>query len=397
MSWRQDLRIPSFRGVRFNLWNTEREGGRNNITHEFIQRDPYTEDTSRVPRRFSFDAFISGFDYFRQRDRLITALETPGPGPLVHPYYGTLQVNVVRYRIRESGLEGGIVRFSLDFVEAGQLSFPSVVVQKGGIFSDIASKISDTSIAKFVSSFDIVGKAQFVIDAAQSKITELTNDLNAATSFITAKADQISDLAVSITDLERDALTLINTPAVLAARMVAAIDAVSNSVFDPRESLDAYNHIIDYGNQDPVLTLQTEQRIAEDTNNKAFTNLVRTMALKGAVGSAAQVSFESEEDAQVERENLYDQIDALMESVSDDAVFAELNNLRTFVSLNIPPPDEDLPRIFQYQNPSTMPSIVLSYQFFGDVLSENDIVKRNGVSNPNYVPGGEQLRILGRV
>lgn len=398
MSWRQNLRTPSFRGIRFQLWNAEREGGRTTVTHEFVGRDlPYSEDVGRTPRTFSLEVFLAGFDYFRQRDRLITALEKEGPGELVHPYYGSMQVNVTRFRIRETGSEGNIVRFSIDFVEAGSLSFPTVQVKKGGIFTQIADAISSTAVAKFLKEYDIVGKTQFVVDAAQDKITELADDLESATAGITNTADEIADLAVSIHDLRGDIDNLINTPAILATRIVDSLALLSDSITDRRESFQAYKEIFNYGSDDPVITQITASRIQQDTNNKAFTNLVRTMALSGAAKSTSEIDFESEEDAEEFRVVLYDEIDSLMELVDDDAVFAELNNLRTFISLNIPPEDEALPRIYDYANPMTRPALVIAYEQFGDVLSEQDLIDRNRVENPNYVPGGVTLRMLGRV
>jgi prophage DNA circulation protein len=396
--WKENLRTPSFRGVRFFLWNSEREGGRNTVTHEFLGRDvPYTEDVSRTPNTFSIEAFFSGFDYFRQRDRLIKALETPGPGELVHPYYGTMQVNVTRYRVRETGSEGNIVRFSIDFVEAGSLVYPSVETRKGGLLSDISDKISSTAVAKFLKDYSIADYPQFVIDSVTEKVEELASVIEEQSAFITRNADEIADLAVSISDLRGDIDNLINEPAILATRMISSLQLLSESVENRRESFDAYENIFSYGDQDPNIIPTTASRIQQDTNNQAFTNFVRVIALSEAVNSAFEIAYESEEDALQIKNSLYDEIDILMEAVDDDSVFAELNNLRTFVSLNIPPEDENLPKIFDYINYSTRPSLVIAYEIFGDVISDQDIIDRNHVKNPSYVPGGQTLRVLGRV
>lgn len=398
MIWKENLRTPSFRGVRFFLWNSEREGGRNTVTHEFLGRDvPYTEDVSRTPNTFSIEAFFSGFDYFRQRDRLIKALETPGPGELVHPYYGTMQVNVTRYRVRETGSEGNIVRFSIDFVEAGSLVYPSVETRKGGLLSDISDKISSTAVAKFLKDYSIADYPQFVIDSVTEKVEELASVIEEQSAFITRNADEIADLAVSISDLRGDIDNLINEPAILATRMISSLQLLSESVENRRESFDAYENIFSYGDQDPNIIPTTASRIQQDTNNQAFTNFVRVIALSEAVNSAFEIAYESEEDALQIKNSLYDEIDILMEAVDDDSVFAELNNLRTFVSLNIPPEDENLPKIFDYINYSTRPSLVIAYEIFGDVISDQDIIDRNHVKNPSYVPGGQTLRVLGRV
>ncbi|WP_349813979.1 phage tail tape measure protein, partial [Escherichia coli] len=85
-----------------------------------------TEDLGKVTFRPSITAYVVGDDCFDQRDRLIEALNKPGPGTLVHPTYGELKVCVDgEVRVSTSKSEGRIVRFDLKFVEAGELSYPT--------------------------------------------------------------------------------------------------------------------------------------------------------------------------------------------------------------------------------------------------------------------------------
>lgn len=85
-----------------------------------------TEDLGKVTFRPSITAYVVGDDCFDQRDRLIDALNKPGPGTLVHPTYGELKVCVDgEVRVSTSKSEGRIVRFDLKFVEAGELSYPT--------------------------------------------------------------------------------------------------------------------------------------------------------------------------------------------------------------------------------------------------------------------------------
>jgi prophage DNA circulation protein len=272
-----------------------------------------------------------------------------------------------------------------------------VETRKGGLLSDISDKISSTAVAKFLKDYSIADYPQFVIDSVTEKVEELASVIEEQSAFITRNADEIADLAVSISDLRGDIDNLINEPAILATRMISSLQLLSESVENRRESFDAYENIFSYGDQDPNIIPTTASRIQQDTNNQAFTNFVRVIALSEAVNSAFEIAYESEEDALQIKNSLYDEIDILMEAVDDDSVFAELNNLRTFVSLNIPPEDENLPKIFDYINYSTRPSLVIAYEIFGDVISDQDIIDRNHVKNPSYVPGGQTLRVLGRV
>lgn len=73
------------------------------------------------------EAFVLGPDYMKDRDALIDALETPGAGQLVHPYYGSLVVTVSSdIDVSETSQQGGMARISATFVEAGELNAPEV-------------------------------------------------------------------------------------------------------------------------------------------------------------------------------------------------------------------------------------------------------------------------------
>lgn len=120
MSWRDRLRAASFRGVPFYVQKAEAELGRRTVTHEFPGRDtPVVEDLGRRARRHRLEAFVVGPDYMARRDELLEAFELPGPGKLVHPYWGEATVAVSgSVRVRENTTEGGVARLSLDMVEA---------------------------------------------------------------------------------------------------------------------------------------------------------------------------------------------------------------------------------------------------------------------------------------
>src|SRR6185437_9361631 len=122
MSWRDNLRPGSFRGVAFLIdTGVSTQIGRRGQLHEYPLRDlPWAEDLGRRARRFAVNCLVIGSDYMTARDQLIAALEARGPGTLVHPYYGTMRVSVVdAVEVREDTKDGGVARFRIPFAEAG--------------------------------------------------------------------------------------------------------------------------------------------------------------------------------------------------------------------------------------------------------------------------------------
>ncbi|WP_227454868.1 DNA circularization N-terminal domain-containing protein, partial [Escherichia coli] len=95
-------------------------------------------------------------------DRLIDALNKPGPGTLVHPTYGELKVCVDgEVRVSTSKNEGRIVRFDLKFVEAGELSYPTSGAATAQTLMSSCSALDDC-ISDSFRGFSIDGVADFV-------------------------------------------------------------------------------------------------------------------------------------------------------------------------------------------------------------------------------------------
>jgi len=398
VSWRNNLRTPSFRGVEFFVSGTEREGGRSLAIHEFPGRDtPYAEDISRAPRAYPIEAFYTGSDYMTRRDALIKALEQPGPGDLVHPYYGTVKVCVRSFRVRETAEAGNFVGFSIEFVEAGSLAYPSVDALRGGLLSSVKAGVTSRSLSSFLRQYDITRYPSFVADAVRTKVTQLSTAIEDSTSGVVETGDKITDLAISAADLRSDMEDLIDNPDLLADRMASAIGLISGSMPASSDQFRAYTSLFTYGADDVITSVLTASRVQENTNNKAFREYVKSLAVASAAEAAAAIEFESEEDAQAAKDTMFDCIEGLYETIEDDDLLFALADLRTFISKNVPDPDTDLPHVIDVDTTESVPAVVLSYELFGDVLSEDDILARNFVVDPNRVPGGQTLRVVGRV
>ncbi len=172
MTWKDRLQDASFRGVPFKVEEESAGTGRRVETHEYPNRDkPYTEDLGKVTFRPSITAYVVGDDCFDQRDRLIEALNKPGPGTLVHPTYGELKVCVDgEVRVSTSKSEGRIVRFDLKFVEAGELSYPTSGAATAQTLMSSCSALDDC-ISDSFSGFSIDGVADFVQNDVIGKVT----------------------------------------------------------------------------------------------------------------------------------------------------------------------------------------------------------------------------------
>ena len=94
------LRPASFRGVAFGTRGGGKDLGRRVVTHRFPLRDTVMhEDMGRRERTLTVEGFLVGADLVARMKRLEAALEQHGPGRLVHPHYGSLDVVVTAAKV----------------------------------------------------------------------------------------------------------------------------------------------------------------------------------------------------------------------------------------------------------------------------------------------------------
>lgn len=119
MSWRDDLRPASYRGVPFYVAANSRTNGRRGFTYEFAKGDrSLDEDLGRRVTRVSVSGYVIGDDYDLQATALERALNREGGGTLILPILGRMFMRCEFGPRAERKEEGGIAYFEMAFVDA---------------------------------------------------------------------------------------------------------------------------------------------------------------------------------------------------------------------------------------------------------------------------------------
>ena len=142
----------SFRGAPFVVTEAANSYGRKNAIHTYPQRDgAVPEDLGRRPREFMVEGFIEGDDVVAQRDWIVALVEMSGPGILIHPTRGIVNVAVIDFT-ETSRLEGRVIYLRFHFMEANAQTFPSVLGNTFGAIGDAVGNLFGASTASFISS-----------------------------------------------------------------------------------------------------------------------------------------------------------------------------------------------------------------------------------------------------
>ncbi|SLN77609.1 DNA circularization protein [Oceanibacterium hippocampi] len=392
MSWREEYRRASFRGVPFLLAEAEGAGGRKLARHDFPLRDAVLhEDLGRRPRAFTLQAYVLGADYMAARDRLLEALEEPGPGLLVHPYMGEITVVATGHRWRESSREGGIARIEIGFEAASEARFPTLRVAPGPA-ADLAVEGARATLDEtFAETFSVAGLPGYVRTAAGDLVRQ-------AAAAATDALGRVAGLDLAAVARASRVLTgtldgLLATPARLADRLGQVIDLAAAAA-GPAPALAAMTGLArDFGAALPAVPAVTETRLVQARNQAALVDLVRGRATVAAVAAALDVAFVSQQAAAAARDDLGELLDDRMAGAGDGS-FAALRRLRAAMVADLSARAAGLAPIVERAPAATEPSLVTAYRLYGDAARADEIVSRNGLAAPGFVAGGRPLEVL---
>lgn len=120
MAWSETLLDASFRGIVFDIVSVGDDLERALAEHAYPYLDGADiEDLGAGPRTFAVSAIFFGDDYETRLQDFLTALDTPGPGELIHPVFGTVASAQVRSRSIRHDADGvDQATVSIQFVES---------------------------------------------------------------------------------------------------------------------------------------------------------------------------------------------------------------------------------------------------------------------------------------
>ncbi|PTQ68138.1 DNA circularization protein [Pseudomonas sp. GV071] len=119
MSWAETLFDASFRGVPLQVISENLEGTRALSQHGTPYKDgDAVVDLGRAARKFELNVVVYGNSYERELRELLESLDTLGPGELIHPVYGSLNVVVQDWKVLHAADRPNYATVTLHVVEA---------------------------------------------------------------------------------------------------------------------------------------------------------------------------------------------------------------------------------------------------------------------------------------
>lgn len=431
MAWRDDLPLGgygSFRGIQFGVKTAESTVGRKTALHEYAGRDnPYVEDSGQATRRFHLTCFVIGQNYHVDRDRLRKAFETEGSGELIHPYWGKFTATVVSpVKIVETDAEGGIARFDLDLVKTGEEPLTTAVEDLATTVDIKADEALDAAQENFEEGFTVSGVIEDVRSTAIGAITALTSKMRSVRGTMNAALGVIDDVGDAIDEFTELAATLILTPNQLAAELrslyaniaggISEIDAATAELisqgakltspsdgplfadFRATRAIDAIDDLTGTATEQGVSDVEdtgSSQTVVARSNQNQLVLLFRAVAAIEGARALQELDYDSRDKVLEIRTTIGDRLDELAsDASSNDALWAALIDLRAAFSSRMLDVAATLPELVDFTPQESVPALVLAYDLYGDAERDREIVARNAIKNPNFVPGSVPIQVF---
>jgi prophage DNA circulation protein len=392
----------SFRGVAFRTVDAEIKVGRRNVVNEYPQRDlPYADDLGRKARRFVVEAYVIGPNYFAERDALIEAFEAPGSGELIHPRYGLRKVALDgEVSIKESPQHGGTARISATFVEDASNTFPTSVentVSKVEATTNAADEATQTAFAK---DFSVQGPSVLATQSMNG-----VKGLTATVKGLLQTAQQVTSVQglatiVGLTGgVTRNLAELIRTPVALVQSLRSIYAQMVQELVRPLAAFSELQSVFANNTRSATVALSGSTLARSLANDTARADLQRRLALSNqarvlTVALANTDVVATRDQAVALRDALVAQIDTELEVNDPPAdVATALTQMRAAVVRDVAARAEYLAKRAAYTPKAVLPALVLAHRIYQDATRADELVARNGVRHPAFVPTKE-LEIL---
>lgn len=403
MNWRDRYRSGSWRGVPFRTTDGTIEGGRRGETHEFPQADrPWREDLGGMGRTITISCWVAGPDYDRDADALVEACEAAGPGTLVYPAKGAMTVSLMTYRRRDSGVEGGIAEFELEFVETtGTPAAATPATDTAANAKDLAGKTKTAAAETLTRRFDVSKVTAFVEDAATLLVTGTATLAQVAAGPLGGSGAALRAFEAAVALLPADVRALVRAPADLAAATIDLFDTLAAIAPDPRRRAAAMRVMATSGGDAKPVIGGTAPRVRERDNQAAWHGFVSTLGAAALVDALADSDFASAADAAIARDDATRRIDALVARAGDafdDDAMALLVPLRTAMIADLTMRGATLARTYALAPGRTEPALAIARRVTNDTAdiagAAEDLIARNRIRHPGFVLGGTSIDLL---
>lgn len=401
-SWRNSLLPATFAGVPFWVESAKVPVGNKGVLHEYPQRDQaYFENLGQQARTHALTGFVIGPDCFEQRDRLLQALAV-GAGELRHPWLGRMQVKVGECELSHARKAGGVASFTLKFHPDAPLAFPTVRANTGQQLEKAADSLLDSALARYRTVMGRVDRARINLLGLRSRLSGAYNLINQQFKPLLAVVGSLNGLVQSVANAPQALGNLFSSyfselkgGLTLGGSYISALASATQQA----EGAAQLDSLVPANGKDTSLAARASTDLLQDALLVQAALLVAQMPVAAAVPAVGTTPALAQQVLQPIRRNevpvvddvlaLRDQLDEVIWQASlkaDAEHFQALGLLRQQLLAHLNAVAASGVRMLSLTPEQTLPALVLAYRRFADATRAGEIVQRNRILHPGFVP-----------
>ena len=168
MSWEENLLDASFRGVPIDVADENLEAQRFTSQHGTPYKDgDSVEDLGRGARVFALRVIFNGPNYEFSLRALLDALDTIGPGELIHPIYGSVSVVTQSWKVHHTAERPDFAEVDLQFLEDTP---DNPFFDRDLVWTVVTSGYAEDEVTWQDGVFDLLAKVDSLVSEIQSWI-----------------------------------------------------------------------------------------------------------------------------------------------------------------------------------------------------------------------------------
>lgn len=414
--WTTTLWQASFMGVQFFFKSDDESFGRSLKVHEFPgSDDPFVEDLGRKAKYFEGSAYVTGDDADLQAITLGAAFDAKGPGLLVVPILGPVSVHCEEAKRHADKDELGRITFSVKFVRDGAAGALVSVPLLGQNIFDGAQAMVGALAGVIPSALTLVARADYVVFAAVSMVQTVAGSVELARAAASVDADISAQVHGALAAIVTAAPALIsNDPVDPAAvtTLLASAPPLDQAYDDPVSTLAAVlvetmrllgdgmaaapdagagvllGLALDFASTGAPTALSANAAAAA-ANSEAILTLARLAALTAWCEALARQSYPSRPDGVAARAAAAERLGAELGNAAGAAnapLYVALATLQGAVVQYLTRLIATLAPVVTVTAPQSMPSLWWSWRLYQDPARAVDLVLRNAVTHPSFMP-----------
>jgi prophage DNA circulation protein len=392
-NWLKTLFAASYKGVAFKIERDSERGSRRIVEHEFPNNDrPFLEDLGEGVRHFDVTAYVASDDADSEAAQLIATCAMRGPGTLVLPMNGPIVVRCLEFERSFEKDRMGYSAVTMKFSREGMSSALSTVQSLANMIYVRSEELTETVATTYANDVEVTDVPDYVATAAVDGIefalsaletVRTTRAIDPVVSgiqrdVIATTFDQVEEIIAS--EDEEQLAALATTVTTIATELSGGMSAdVAVAAFE--EILTSVDAVV-------VGLAGSLWQPSVTHNRQVSTTLLRIAAMAAYCEAIERLTIVDRQSGITLRANVAEHFDAQLEAFAaeDYSDYVPIVNLRDAVVEYLSRKITTLVPSVTVSANDRMPSLYWAWRLYADPNRAMEIVSRNDVVHPSYIP-----------